>query len=214
MMILDERTEPVARQPPQNVVRNLGGDLRLNDTADTPDLLSAALSACARGDRAALRTIFDSEAPRLVAVAERIVRRRDLAEDVVQEAFVQIWTKAHQYQPDRGSSRGWIHAIVRNRALNMLRDGKREDLVDETRLQALHDSDQLDRIMASFHQLDRDSRLHECLGAFDETRRRGILMAYVAGYTHGEIAGRLKIPLGTAKSWIRRGLTSLRECMA
>ena len=214
MMILDERTEPVARQPPQNVVRNLGGDLRLNDTADTPDLLSAALSACARGDRAALRTIFDSEAPRLVAVAERIVRRRDLAEDVVQEAFVQIWTKAHQYQPDRGSSRGWIHAIVRNRALNMLRDGKREDLVPEERLEILRDSDQMEQIMASWHRLDRNGRLHDCLAALEEVRRKSILMAYVGGYSHGEIAGKLDIPLGTAKSWIRRGLTTLRECMA
>jgi RNA polymerase sigma-70 factor (ECF subfamily) len=64
------------------------------------------------------------------------------------------------------------------------------------------------------HRLDRNSRLRDCLGALDETKRQGILLAYVGGYSHGATAGRLRIPLGTAKSWIRRGLASLRECMA
>jgi RNA polymerase sigma-70 factor, ECF subfamily len=176
--------------------------------------LGSALAACAAGDRSALRRIFDEEAGRLVAMAQRIVRRRDLAEEVVQEAFIRIWTHAHQYSPERGSARGWIYAIVRNRALNLLRDGSREDLVAEDRLEALQDGEQLEQIMAAWHRLDRNSRLKECLGRLDETRRRGILMAYVGGYTHGEIAGRLSLPLGTAKSWIRRGLLSLRECMA
>ncbi|WP_244530108.1 sigma-70 family RNA polymerase sigma factor [Rhizobium sp. NFR07] len=176
--------------------------------------LGAALAACAAGDRSALRRIFDEEAGRLVAMAQRIVRRRDLAEEVVQEAFIRIWTHAHQYSPERGSARGWIYAIVRNRALNLLRDGSREDLVADDRLETLQDSEQLEQIMAAWHRLDRNSRLKECLGRLDETRRRGILMAYVGGYTHGEIAGRLSLPLGTAKSWIRRGLLSLRECMA
>jgi RNA polymerase sigma-70 factor (ECF subfamily) len=181
---------------------------------DLADDLAKALTACANGDRNGLRMIFDSEAARLIAVAERIVRRRDLAEEVVQEAFIRIWSNAHQYAPERGSARGWIYAIVRNRALNMLRDGKREDLVSEDRLEALQENDQLDQIMASWHKLDQNSRLRECLGTLDDTQRRGILMAYVGGYTHGEIAGRLRIPLGTTKSWIRRGLSSLRECMA
>lgn len=176
--------------------------------------LDAALVACAKGDRNGLRRIFDQEAGRLVAVAQRIVRRRDLAEEVVQEAFIRIWTHAHQYAPERGSARGWIYAIVRNRALNMLRDGSREDLVAADHLETLQDSEQLEQIMAAWHRLDHNSRLKECLGRLDETRRRGILMAYVGGYTHGEIAGRLRLPLGTAKSWIRRGLLTLRECMA
>lgn len=181
---------------------------------DQSEDLEAAIRACAGGDRAGLQRIFDREAGRLVAVAERILRRRDLAEEVVQEAFIRIWKNAHQYAPERGSARGWINAIVRNRALNLLRDGKREELVAEDRLESLQDSDQLDQIMASWHRLDRNSRLRECLGALDETKRHGILMAYVGGYTHGEIAGRLRIPLGTTKSWIRRGLSALRECMA
>jgi RNA polymerase sigma-70 factor (ECF subfamily) len=176
--------------------------------------LEMSLIACANGDKNGLRRIFDDEAGRLIAVALRIVKRRELAEEVVQEAFIRIWTHAHQYRTQRGSARGWIYAIVRNRALNMIRDGKREDLVDENQLETLQEGEQLEQIMASWNRLDRNSRLKECLGRLDETRRRGILLAYVGGYTHGEIAGRLKLPLGTAKSWIRRGLLTLRECMA
>ncbi|MGP4667094.1 sigma-70 family RNA polymerase sigma factor [Agrobacterium pusense] len=176
-----------------------------------PDDLDKALAACAKGDRSALRRIFDQEAGRLIAVAQRIVGRRELAEEVVQEAFIRIWTHAYQYSADRGSARGWIYAIVRNRALNLLRDGKLEHSVEE--VEALQEAEQADAIMGAWHRLDTQSRLHECLGSLDETKRHGILMAYVGGYSHGEIAGRLRVPLGTAKSWIRRGLLTLRECM-
>ena len=176
-----------------------------------PDELRAALAACAKGDRDALRRIYDQEAGRLVAVAERIVRRRDLAEEVVQEAFIRIWTHAHQYNQHCGSARGWIYAIVRNRALNLLRDGKRELTVED--VGELRDEEEASEVVAAWQSLDRNSRLYECLGTLDETKRRGILMAYIKGYTHGEIAGRLRMPLGTVKSWIRRGLTALRECM-
>lgn len=180
----------------------------------TTEALAADISAVAQGDRQALKRIFDAEAGRLIAIAERIVRRRDLAEDVVQDAFVAIWQKAHQYSPDRGSARGWLHAIVRNRALNILRDGKREDLMDGDALETLQEADQTEVIMSAWTALDSHQRLRRCLEGLEETRRRGILMAYVGGYSHGEIAGRLSLPLGTAKSWIRRGLASLRECMA
>lgn len=177
-----------------------------------PNDLDRALAACAKGDKNALRLIFDREAGQLVAVAQRIVRRRELAEEVVQESFVRIWTHAHQYRADQGSARGWIYAIVRNRALNLIRDTRRELTVEDVDI--LRDSEAATQVIAAWQQLDRNSRLYECLGNLDETKRRGILMAYVGGYSHGEIAGRLSIPLGTTKSWIRRGLIALRECMA
>jgi RNA polymerase sigma-70 factor (ECF subfamily) len=183
--------------------------------ADLPtEDLAGMLADCGRGDRSALKRIFDTEGGRLIALAERILRRRDLAEEVVQDAFIRIWTSARQFDGSRGSARGWIYAIVRNRALNVLRDGRREDTVEEDRLEALREDEQMEHILSAWQALDRNSRLHDCLGALDEKKRRGILLAYVGGYTHGEIAGRLKLPLGTTKSWIRRGLSALRECMA
>ena len=180
----------------------------------TADPLSSELGACARGDRQALRRIFDAEAGRLIAIAQRIVKRHDLAEEVVQDGFITIWTKAHQYTPDRGSARGWIHAIIRNRALNMLRDGRREDLLNEEDIQSIQEADQAENVLAAWAALDRNSRLRTCLEGLEQQKRQSILMAYVSGYSHGEIAGRLRLPLGTTKSWIRRGLASLRECMA
>ena len=171
--------------------------------------LADALAGCAKGDRNALRTIFELEGARLVAVAQRILRRRELAEDVVQEAFIQIWTKAGQYAPDRGSARGWIYAIARNRALNLVRDGKRLEFTEPDNLADLHDAEHMDHAANVWADLDRQNRLRECLSRLDETKRRSILMVYMSGYTHGEIAGRLKVPLGH-----RQGLGSPRVGLA
>jgi RNA polymerase sigma-70 factor (ECF subfamily) len=170
-----------------------------------------ALRGCANGDRAALKAVFEEEGGRLVGVAQRILRRRDLAEEAVQDAFVQIWRKAGQYDPDRGSAQGWLFTVVRNRALSMLRDTAREDLAPAEEMDSLREADPVDEAWA---RLDEKNRLRACLEALDEPKRRSVLMAYVTGYSHGEIAGRLNVPLGTAKAWVRRGLAALRECMS
>lgn len=178
------------------------------------DDLAAWLGACARGDRDGLRRIYDAEAPRLMTIAHRILRRRDLAEEVVQDAFIQIWRKAAQYSRERGSARGWIFAIVRNRSLNLLRDSRREELADVEVLETMQDAEHGSLAADVFSDLDTASRLRNCLAELDEAKRSSIIMAYLSGYTHGEVAGRLRVPLGTAKAWIRRGLSALRECMA
>lgn len=181
---------------------------------DEQEKLAAALKACAAGDRKGLALIYESEAARMVTVAERILRRHDLAEEIVQEAFLQIWNKAWQYDQARGSARGWIFAIVRSRSLNALRDGAREDLTETDSLERLQDEGADALYNDLFDQLDTTSRLRACLNRLDGLRRKTVMMAYVSGYSHGEIAGRLKLPLGTAKAWIRRSLVALRECMA
>jgi RNA polymerase sigma-70 factor (ECF subfamily) len=168
---------------------------------------AAALRRCAEGDRVALRVLFDNEAGRMLAIARRILRRRDLAEEVVQEAFVRIWRKAGSYDSDLGSARSWIYAIVRNLALNALRDGRHEILVDE---QMPEPGPAPQDVLG---QLAESSALRRCLERLDDNRRNCLLLAYVGGFSHGEIAGRLGAPLGTVKAWIRRGLLSLRECL-
>lgn len=181
---------------------------------DAQEVLEQALKACAAGDRSGLAVIYRSESARMVTIAERILRRHDLAEEIVQEAFLQIWRKAGQYQPARGSARGWLYSIVRSRSLNAIRDGRREEGTDTDSLERLQEEGQEGLYADLFEQLDHASRLRGCLSRLDALRRRTVLMAYVSGYSHGEIAGRLKLPLGTAKAWIRRSLTALRECMA
>lgn len=173
----------------------------------------ASVKRCAAGDMAALRGLYEAEASRMIAVARRIVRRTDIAEEVVQEAFLQIWRHAGRFDPALGSARAWIYAIVRNRALNVVRDAKREDLVDEAvleevgQIRAPVEADIMSRLAVG-------SRLRRCLDTLDATRRESLLLAYVWGYSHGEIAGRLNVPLGTAKGWVRRGLAALKDCMS
>src|SRR5215204_6211289 len=104
-------------------------DLR-RGTADGVDL-DDALRRCASGDRAALRAIYDAEAPRMLGVALRLLRRPALAEEAVQDAFVQIWRRAASFDPARGGARTWLYAVLRHRALNILRGESRTDLVDD-----------------------------------------------------------------------------------
>lgn len=169
------------------------------------------LIACARGEREALRRLFKLEAGRLLGVAYRILRRHDLAEEAVQETFVRIWRFAHQFDPDKGSSQTWMNAILRNQALSILRQSDREQPEEPRRLEIRADAETLDDAWTG---LAETSELRRCLGQLDDDKRQGILMAYVLGYTHGEIAGRLGAPLGTVKAWVRRGLKSLRECLS
>jgi RNA polymerase sigma-70 factor (ECF subfamily) len=172
---------------------------------------AGALAACARGDRSALREIYGREAGRLMGVALRIVRRREIADEVLHDAFLQIWQKAATFDPALGSGRGWIFSIVRHRALNSLRGMSRETLVDEAPLAEIEDEapDPLERLVGS-----RDAEaLARCLAELDESKRRCILLAYLDGLTHVEIAAKLAAPLGTIKAWIRRGLAALKECM-
>jgi RNA polymerase sigma-70 factor (ECF subfamily) len=174
--------------------------------------VTAALRRCARGDRTALRDLFEAEAPRMLGVALRIVRDRATAEDVVQDAFVRIWRSAAGFDPTRGAGRAWVHALVRNLALNVVRDAARTDTVDDPA--TLADAAAVEGGEDVLARLADGDALRRCLERLDAPRRHALVLAYVHGFTHGEIAGRLGAPLGTCKAWIRRGLASLRECLA
>lgn len=173
---------------------------------------STLIVRCGRGDRAALQEIYRLEAGAMIGVAARIVKRRELAEEVVQEAFVAIWRNAARFDPSIGSGRAWAFQIVRNRALNMLRDTSRELPTDSNVLNEALDADSYSQNAAE--RLADNSALRRCLDQLEPRRRLGILLAFVEGLSHGEIAARLKVPLGTTKSWLRRSLIALRECLA
>ncbi len=168
--------------------------------------------ACATGDRAALRRLFETEAPRMIGVAERMLRRRALAEEAMQDAFVQVWRKAGAFDPALGSGRSWLYAILRNRCLNILRDENRTDLMGED--QRHEEASEEDDPETAVLKLGEASRLRACLERLEPQRRQAIVLAYTRGLSHGELAGRLGLPLGTIKSWIRRAMLSLKECMA
>jgi RNA polymerase sigma factor (sigma-70 family) len=173
---------------------------------------AAALRGCAGGDRAALRALYDAFAPRMLGVAMRLLRRRDLAEEVVHDAFMRIWEKAASYDPARGEPATWIFTILRRLALNVLRGEARTDLVEDYgRLDVASDEADAEAVVSALSDADA---LRRCLERLEPLRRHAIVLAYTRGLTHGELAERLGVPLGTVKSWIRRSLAALRECMA
>ena len=180
--------------------------------AGSDDGVAEAIRRCASGDKNALRVIYDREAPAMIGVAMRILRRRDLAEEAVHDAFMRIWQHARTFDPSRGGAKTWIYAILRHRALNILRGESRTDLVDDfAPLDVASDEETPEAVVS---RLSDARSLKRCLELLEPVRRNAIVLAYVNGLTHGEIAGKLGVPLGTAKAWIRRSLLTLKECLA
>ena len=162
------------------------------------------------GERSALQALYDQEGARLLGVARRIARDDAMAEDIVHDAFIRIWTRAATFDPARGSARGWIYSLTRHLALNFIRDTRRETVLDDVAIDAM-------AAMAPEHNdmalLADSAKVHRCLDQLEPAPRTCILHAYVDGCSHAEIAHLLGSPLGTVKAWIRRSLKALRECM-
>jgi RNA polymerase sigma-70 factor, ECF subfamily len=171
----------------------------------------ALLQACASGDRAALRDLYAATAPQLFGLALSILRSRDLAEDVMQDSFILVWRHAHSFVPDRGTAMAWLARIVRNQCFDVMRRRGREAPLDDV---LLHNWEDPAPGPADLTALSRDARrLKACLDELDEGPRKSMILTYYEGLTFAAAAGRLGAPLGTVKSWIRRGLIQLRDCM-
>ena len=173
--------------------------------------LEKALLACARGDKRALNAIYEAEGPRMLGVAMRILKRRSLAEEAVQDAFVLVWRKAASFDPAKRAAASWLYTVLRNRSLTILRDEGRSEpkempLGDEIADDGESPEDTIARLS------DAEALKH-CLQKLEPKRRMAIALAYEHGLSHGELAGKLGLPLGTIRSWLRRSLLTLRECL-
>jgi RNA polymerase sigma-70 factor (ECF subfamily) len=171
----------------------------------------ALLQACAGGDRAALQSLYAATAPQLFGLALSIVRNRELAEDVVQDSFILVWRHAHSFDARRGTAMAWLARIVRNQCFDLMRRRGRESPLDDGLMESWADPASGP---ADLTALSRDARrLWGCLEELDDGPRKSMILAYYEGLTFAEAATRLGAPLGTVKSWIRRGLIQLRDCM-
>ncbi|WP_462115121.1 sigma-70 family RNA polymerase sigma factor [Lysobacter xanthus] len=176
------------------------------------DANAGLLLDVAQGDRQAFERLYRAASPRLFAICLRLMPDRAEAEDVLQEVFTTIWHKAEQFDPDRASAMAWMGMIARNRCIDRLRSP-----AHSMRTTALDLGDELPDhgetpIEAAAASNDRE-RLQRCMERLDERRRGLIRTAFFEGATYEELATRSGAPLGSVKSWIRRGLLQLRACL-
>jgi RNA polymerase sigma-70 factor (ECF subfamily) len=177
--------------------------------------LARLLARVALQDQAAFRALYRATAAHLLGLAYGILNRRDRAEDVLQEAFMNVWHGAAGYQPGVATPMTWLINIVRNKAIDKLRVGKAERaatvaLDDEA--MALPDAAEREPqhlLQASLARAHLDS----CMAQLGAAQRQALALAYYKGLVHTEIAQALDAPLGTVKAWVRRGMDRLRVCL-
>ncbi|WP_205702390.1 sigma-70 family RNA polymerase sigma factor [Inhella crocodyli] len=192
-------------------------------SSDSHNELVLVLDRVAAGDADALRQLYDAAAPRLYGLALQVLQHRDLAQDALQEAFLQVWRNAGDYRASLSPPMAWLGMIVRSRALD-LRRRRQSARADAVSLDDDGDGEQEplaarlvdpeagpdERLQAS--QLSRT--LHHCLSKLEAKQRDAVALAYLRDLSHSELAAQLSVPLGTVKSWVRRGLLQLRGCLS
>ena len=178
--------------------------------------LVALLQRVAVRDHASFRQLYDLTAAHLYGVAMRFVRRRELADEVLQDAFINVWQHAGSYAASLSTPMTWLISIVRNKSLDHLRKGRLEgdagvawdDSPHHEHEEAVEHADPLELLMVAMEKRE----LGRCLSQLDPAQRQSLALAYYEGLSHSEIASHLQVPLGTAKAWIRRALGRLRLC--
>lgn len=177
--------------------------------ADT-DQLRQLLAQCSLGDRRAFEMLYRSVSPRLHGVALRFMRRPELAEEVLQESFVRIWNNASRYEAHLSAPLTWMINITRNQAIDQLRKHRDRPLTD------LEEQSLVDESPSAHEQLTsarEANALNRCLESLEGMQRQSITVAYFQGLSCSELAEHLAAPLGSVKSWIRRGMERLRRCL-
>ncbi len=182
----------------------------MNATADD---LAGLLAACGKRDRQAFTRLYEATSAKLFGVAVRILRREDWAEEVLQECYVSVWAHAPEYRPDLAAPMTWMTSIVRNRCLDWLRRPRRE-VADEDGAIAEGTESSEPGPLAALESAKDAHALSRCLGALEAKQRQAIALAFYDGLSHAELASHLREPLGTVKTWIRRGLLRLKDCLA
>ncbi len=175
------------------------------------DEIEALIAEVALSDRAAFSRLYDATSGKLFAVCLRVLRERAAAEDSMQEAYVKIWNNAGRYQVTGHSPMSWLITIARNTAIDRLRARRSDrDVADfSERIAATGPDPEQSAVAAS-----EAGRIGQCLDELDADRRAAIVGAYLRGETYQQLSDRFGVPLNTMRTWLRRGLAALRECMS
>ena len=179
---------------------------------DTRDALREAMARLAAGDQAALEVIYRMTRVKLFGICLRILGDRKEAEDALQDVYVNLWQRADRYDPARASPISWLATFARNRAIDRLRTGKvRGGAVGIEEAAPLPDESPLaDALLVDAEQA---AQIHKCIEGLDARTQAHIRAAFFDGKTYAQLADSAGVPLGTMKSWIRRGLQRLRTCL-
>lgn len=180
--------------------------------ADTErERLITALAGVADRDRSALRQVYNMTSAKLFGICLRISSDRDAAEDILQDVYVKIWSRADRFDAGRASPITWLCAIARNTAIDWCRSARRFAVATEDDAAQIVDAAPLADMVIEHDQ--HSVRLFACLDELDERQGMAIRSAFLDGLTYAQLADRTAVPLGTMKSWIRRGLQQLKACI-
>jgi RNA polymerase sigma-70 factor, ECF subfamily len=189
----------------------------VNPVAERPsefdELLQSLLGRCAAADSIALQRLYELVSPILFASVTRILRRRALAEEALQDVFISIWQQAGQFTAVRGRPMAWMMSIARYRAIDLLRRERFAPMLVAQPPEHRAIDDEPDSEVGSAAWLPSTELMKQCLGLLSDQQNHCLELAFVDGNSHEDIARLMGSPLGTVKSWIRRGLRSLRQCL-
>lgn len=176
--------------------------------------LAALMEAVKARDRSAFAMIYDTTVRRIFGLALRITQQQELAEEVVNDVYLQVWRKADAYAPERGKVIAWLCILCRSRALDALRRSKtpvQQAAVDRGSVSEQNDPDPPHDLLAAVEQ---GSAVRSALGKLSDTQRQLVALAYLRGYTHSELAKFLGMPIGTVKTHLHRATIKLKELMS
>lgn len=179
-----------------------------------PERLIRLLAETGAGNQRAFAQLYQACSSHLYALLLRMLKRRDWADEALQDCFLRVWQKADTYAPEKGAPLTWLLTVARYRALDLLRMKRPEVEMPE-------EGEEAPMTFADLGQSPEDGAveregmgmLRECMKDLQDEQKRSVLLAYYEGYTHQELARQMNAPLGTVKSWVRRGLSRLRECL-
>jgi RNA polymerase sigma-70 factor (ECF subfamily) len=186
----------------------------MNSATAEPQRLTQLLTAIGGGDQRAFAQLYECCSSHIFGVLLRILQRRDWAEEALQDCILKVWQKSATYEPSRGAPLTWLSTIVRYRALDLLRVKRPEvEMPEEGEEPPMSLADPGQDPVDGAIEGEGIAKLRDCMRCLSDEQRRSVLLAYYEGYTHQELAQALKAPLGSVKSWVRRGLFRLRDCL-
>ena len=193
-----------------------------SDWSDRSVELSQLLARAGLGDRAAFATLYERTSAHLLGVVMRIQRDRTLAEDILQEVYVNVWRAAQSFDAAQSQPLTWLTSVARNRAIDSLRRAQSQPQL-KTNVQTINDDEETDvydtvadDAPGPLDLLSRasDARaLSACMDGLSAQQRQSVALAFFDGLSHAEVADAMRQPLGTVKSWVRRALMSLKGCL-